>query len=284
MGIPSLIYIAGLGHSGSTLLDILLSSQPGITGLGEVDTLIHHEKRETFLKKFQKRPCTCGKLPADCPVWSAFREALLQEKNPSFGGVYKKLLEITHSVTGAKMISDSSKRLSTLKHLFGSLDEIGLDKNRLKVIHLVKDVRSFTASVLHDKKLKDSTRQSFRKWKTGNRKIESFLNKNNIAHLRVGYEELTLSTEFSMGRISEFLGFDPDQVVTELNGKNAHIAFGNHMRFSQADKIVYDYRWFNNGKIHFQYTLSPGIRHLNTKWVYGNVGGRLSQKGRFQAP
>lgn len=280
----SLVYIAGLGHSGSTLLDLLLSSQPGITGLGEIDVLINPQKRETYLKKFQKYPCTCGKLPAECPVWSTFREVLHNGEVRSFDQAYRKVLEITRNVTGAQMISDSSKRLTTLKKVYHSLDEIGIERDQFRVIHLVKDVRNFTASMLRDKKMTFTIRQAFRHWKTSNREIDTYLNTHQIPHITVGYEELALSTEFTMNRIAGFLGLNPDRIVIQLNGKNGHIAFGNQMRISQSDKIWYDYRWFSEPGIQLRYGLSLNIQQLNSKWVYGNVDKQLNQKGRFQAP
>ena len=35
----TIIYIAGIGHSGSTLLDVLLGSHPDICGVGEIGRL-----------------------------------------------------------------------------------------------------------------------------------------------------------------------------------------------------------------------------------------------------
>ena len=41
-----ILYIAGLGHSGSTILDLSLGSHPDITGLGEIYTLLDSERRK----------------------------------------------------------------------------------------------------------------------------------------------------------------------------------------------------------------------------------------------
>lgn len=281
---PTLIYIAGLGHSGSTLLDLLLSSQSGITGLGEADVLIHPRKRNTYLKKFQKNSCSCGRLLAECPVWSSFRDYLMRHPDHSFETLYRELIRITQQVSGSNIISDSSKRLDTLKKIYTSLEEIGIDKNRFRVIHLVKDVRNFTASMLRDKKMKYNVRQAFRHWKIKNQRFEKHLNQHQINHITIGYEELALSTSFVLKKIAEFVGLNPDKMTTSLAPQNSHIAFGNNMRFSQNDKIWYDYRWFSEPKIQFLYGVSYKIQHLNSKWVYGNVHSQLNQTGRFKAP
>jgi len=59
----SVLYVAGWGRSGSTLLAHLLSSVPGIVPLGEVRSLWDRGILEG-------RPCSCGQPPARCPLWS----------------------------------------------------------------------------------------------------------------------------------------------------------------------------------------------------------------------
>ena len=56
-----IVYIAGYGRSGSTLLDVLLGQSPGVVGTGEV----------TFLFRAAEHlvPCSCGEPLADCAVW-----------------------------------------------------------------------------------------------------------------------------------------------------------------------------------------------------------------------
>jgi len=51
------IYIAGLGHSGSTILDMSLGTLPGVVGLGELKTLIDNQSRERHYSSL----CSCGK-------------------------------------------------------------------------------------------------------------------------------------------------------------------------------------------------------------------------------
>ena len=55
------IYICSAGHSGSTLLDLLLGSHSQIESLGEI---IHLSKNVSLNTR-----CTCGKPVRACPVW-----------------------------------------------------------------------------------------------------------------------------------------------------------------------------------------------------------------------
>ena len=58
---PRYVYICSAGHSGSTLLDLLLGSHSKIESLGEISQLSKNLALNT--------PCTCGKPVRECPVW-----------------------------------------------------------------------------------------------------------------------------------------------------------------------------------------------------------------------
>jgi len=62
------IYIAGRGHSGSTLLTLLLGRHPGIAAVGELANLSLQCYREEGLTKWAAR-CGCGERPFNCSVW-----------------------------------------------------------------------------------------------------------------------------------------------------------------------------------------------------------------------
>jgi len=57
------LYICGAGHSGSTLLDMLLGSHSRIASLGEVINLP--------MDWATNNRCTCGAPVRDCALWSA---------------------------------------------------------------------------------------------------------------------------------------------------------------------------------------------------------------------
>lgn len=62
---PALIYILGVGRSGSTLLERLLASAPGAAGMGEAHCL--------WRLPLAELTCSCGAPGPDCGVW---REAM----------------------------------------------------------------------------------------------------------------------------------------------------------------------------------------------------------------
>ncbi len=61
IGKPRYIYICSAGHSGSTLLDLLIGSHPRIASLGEIDQLSKNLALDT--------ECSCGSRVTACAVW-----------------------------------------------------------------------------------------------------------------------------------------------------------------------------------------------------------------------
>ena len=76
---PTLIYIVCRGHSGSTMLELLLNRSPRIAAMGEVDVLplqIYRDHRTRWVGQ-----CSCLARPMDCPVWGE----VISEIQSSYG-------------------------------------------------------------------------------------------------------------------------------------------------------------------------------------------------------
>ncbi len=72
------VYIAGYGRSGSTLLERILSANPHIEGLGEVEQL-------TRMADLHNSICGCGEPLGSCPLWGPLISGL--EADFDFGDV-----------------------------------------------------------------------------------------------------------------------------------------------------------------------------------------------------
>jgi hypothetical protein len=83
---PTVLYIAGSGRSGSTLLERALGEIPGFVNVGELIDLY----RRTAA---QGERCGCGQAFADCPFWSGVG-------NRDFGGWADEQLAAVHSLQG----------------------------------------------------------------------------------------------------------------------------------------------------------------------------------------
>jgi hypothetical protein len=71
------LYICGAGHSGSTLLDMLLGSHSRIASLGEIINLP--------MDLTTNSTCTCGQKVRDCDLWSAVVRELEQMQGLDLG-------------------------------------------------------------------------------------------------------------------------------------------------------------------------------------------------------
>ena len=71
-----LVLIRGLGHSGTTILDLALGAHPKVVGVGEAARILSRPKLgeehrgPAMLRgshRYERR-CTCGAIAAACPV------------------------------------------------------------------------------------------------------------------------------------------------------------------------------------------------------------------------
>ena len=66
---PTMVYIVGRGHSGSTMLELLLNRSRNIAAMGEIDMLalqIYRDNKTRWVGR-----CSCGSRPFDCKYWRA---------------------------------------------------------------------------------------------------------------------------------------------------------------------------------------------------------------------
>ena len=79
MNEPTVVYIVGRGHSGSTMLELLLNRSINVAAMGEIDQLglqIYRDHRTRWTGM-----CSCGQRPFECEVW---KQVIAAVKN-SFG-------------------------------------------------------------------------------------------------------------------------------------------------------------------------------------------------------
>lgn len=81
-----IVHIIGSGHSGSTLLDMMLGGHSQISALGEAYFL-----QFNILNRRKLDVCTCGNHPLECPFWlkveTAAQEALETDTSPALASL-----------------------------------------------------------------------------------------------------------------------------------------------------------------------------------------------------
>ena len=269
-----IVFIAGLEHSGTTLLDFIVGAGREAVALGEVSSFINSEARASFLSRFavfdDAHLCSCGKRHQDCNVWSPVVQYISENPSSDLVMRYKKVIESVERNFGNDIVlSDSSKSISALSTALEAVKERpGTD---VRVLFAIKDVRSFVTSITQARKLGLRGQFScFRWWRGGNMQILSFLKHSGVSYRVVLYEALCLRTRSTVESIYKFLGITSESHVealrTKLRHERSHICMGNaDMVFRNSDEIRYDCRWFNKLSINLLYGTVPLARQMNER-------------------
>ncbi|MEV0380640.1 sulfotransferase [Nonomuraea sp. NPDC050643] len=246
------IYLGGLGRSGTTLLERLLGELPGVVALGEV---VHLWERGILAEEL----CGCGVAFPSCSFWRQVGER-------AFGGWTRGLAErvlalrqridrtrriarIDHpdlaeyarayrrlyDAAGAPVVIDSSKHASLAWCLVAS----GMD---VRVVHVVRDPRavahSWARTVRRPEDGRPMTRWSPARtaihWSAQNAALE-MLPGRGARVTRVRYEDLLAAPGATLTSLLARLGM-PAPELPFLEGRTAwlgpsHTASGNPMRF-----------------------------------------------------
>ncbi len=169
MNSPRVVFLGGLGRSGTTLVERLLAALPGVCAVGEV---VHLWQRGLV----DGERCGCGEPFGDCPFWEqvgavafggwghvdprrvlALKQAIdrtrfvptlagpllpggLRRRLDEYVALYAGIYAAVARITGASVLIDSSKHASLAFCLRWSRD---ID---LRVVHVVRDARAVAYS------------------------------------------------------------------------------------------------------------------------------------------
>jgi len=272
------VYIAGYGRSGSTLLERVLSSHPGVFGLGE---LVNLPRMVNCTLGY----CSCGEPVQGCPFWqgvltevpiSDFGRLLrLQRRLESFpmgflstimGRVlrreYQKRVRelfsaIVHAAPpGTQYLVDSSK--TTWKNALRPITLARIAGLDVVVLHLVRDGRGCIWSNLKgsnrrleagvNARIRFATLRTAISWFLAN--FAALLCKwvlQKKRYLLIQYEDFVEETTETLSRIGEFLGVDftpqSDALVRGESIPIAHQIAGNRMRSRRKIVLKMDAEW-----------------------------------------
>lgn len=266
-----LVYIAGLEHSGTTLLGQLLAAHPAALGLGEIASFFSPEHMRRYLERWGHcddcRRCSCGRDWDECDFWGpigglsgARSDAPLVEK-------YERLIaSVRARLPQVRMIVDSSKSAETLAALLGHREQIGLRREDIVVVHAVKDVRGFAASVARKAGAGAgllSDLRTFNWWLGVNRRIREMASAEGGVSTLALYERVCANPREAVRGIFALCGESAPDEVTVAHHRS-HIAMGNRNFLERnRDAVSYDSRWFTDDTILLAYLVHRRARRFN---------------------
>lgn len=255
----TVLYVAGMPRSGSTLLELMLGQLVGHCDVGELFYL-WNEGVEHNLR------CACGNHFDKCPFWlevgqkayggwsnvDATEVRRLQRRvdytsrlplilqpglNPRFARDLERYVELlaplyraVAEVAGAKVVVDSTKRPS-LAYILARMPEIDL-----RMVHVLRDPRGVAYSWSKVVELPEGTstmgrmhqrsaRLTARRWVTVNAMIAA-LARRGTPRVTVRYEDLVRDPRGELGRIA--------QLTADVTGVTDPLEFIRGDEFDQA--------------------------------------------------
>ncbi len=244
------VYLGGLGRSGTTLIERLLAELPGVCSVGEV---VHMWQRGVA----ENERCGCGETFAGCGFWSRVGDAAFGGwANVSVGrvaalrgsvdrtryiprlaraalaaqaardldeytGYYLRVYRAIADVAGCGTVIDSSKHAS-LAFCLSRRPEIDL-----RVIHVVRDSRAVAHSWASRVARPDSAAETYMttytparaagQWNAENGALQ-VLARRGATVLRVRYEDVVRAPVDAVRRMAAFAGLPADVDLGFLGG------------------------------------------------------------------
>jgi len=240
---PRVLYITSRGHSGSTLLSLLVSGHSQVVSAGELKMLSNPDP--------QRRLCSCHRqVPSQCPFWGAVEQRVKDSVGCSLDQLQlvdggddatflrhnEALFTAIAQVSGSVLIVDSSKSLPRLSRLL--LAEAQGAGFELHPVHLH---RGPFGSMNSARKRGDALRQA-----AYNYTRLFFLTRERlrgVRALRVYYERLAADPRSEMARVMAWLNLPLEEGQFQWRDGIRRDIHGNDMRFGSSDQIRLDQSW-----------------------------------------
>jgi hypothetical protein len=273
------VYVAGSGHTGSTLLALLLDSHPEIACVGETSV-----KPKIRRKGGQARQrCSCGAKVGDCAFWTRVFEHVRADGH-DFGAeswsndyrfehpIAQRLLSRACSSGGGRdlvrwaagalpfyrdrianidavnrsfiravlKISGAQVFADTSKRVPRLLHLMRLPDLDVKIVLLVRDVRGYAASA---KRRGEAVLDAARTWHRHQiifSDLAATLPEERLH--RVRYEDLCAHPNETLNGLWRFCGVEPFDAPTAITAAEHHV-LGNSMRMAGQIRIRLDQSW-----------------------------------------
>lgn len=299
------LYIAGYGRSGSTVLDVLLGNHPAMVSIGEATYLLDDWSDP-------ERVCACGTPYPHCPFWGELFDDAPFARNPDalasavrevehrrrglptlFGrpaqraryrAIARHVLQHARRASGKPIVVDSSKSARDAAWRGLALAEAaGQD---VYVLHLVRSGRATVASAVrtgrnwalegHVENPPLLGARTAVGWTLANALV-SALGRFRLAperYLRLRFEDLRAHPHRAIAHIGRFVGVDTEALAQRVAAGEAfevgHNVGGNRLRKKEAVRLRQRDRAGSNGG-------DERVLTRRQRLVFGAVGGWLQR-------
>ena len=266
------IYVTGVGRSGSTILDILLGNHPAIESVGELINV----NRSGWMKN---EYCSCHAQASDCPFWSQVRQrweqatgltdlqeyltlqnrfefrlykpAQIRKEAQASPEAWARFLDLTQAlyqaiseVSGKRILVDSSKS-RTRGFILACLPALDV-----RYVHLVRDTRDIINSLRkgHEADPKAGVQHALRAlpgWRTSLSWVLTNLQAHHLIrhfaagkHCLIRYEDMLENPAMVLQAIAELAEVDLGGIIDAANNETplqvGHTVAGNRLRMKDT--------------------------------------------------
>jgi hypothetical protein len=301
------LYIAGYGRCGSTVLATVLGNHPQMVSVGEVSYLY-----EDWANPL--RPCSCEDCYADCEFWRGVvpdgssvegtqrlvraveRASFLPhiwvgrvsgKAREEYRAAQERVFEHALARSGAAIVVDSSKSARFTVGRSVALQQVA--GNEVYLLHLVRDgwatleSRVITGSNWalegHARKPRLPALRAVLGWVWSNCFASIVLRRvfGHRRYLLLRYEDFLADPAASLRRIGDFVGMETGMLIERVERGEAfdvgHMVGGNRVRFQKAITLR------REGKGRVQQRLTRRQRLL-----FSALGGWLNRRYGYPAP
>jgi hypothetical protein len=261
-----LVYIGGYGHSGSTLLEYLLTGCTELVACGEVASVVRD--------RLKKQQCTCGRRSQACPIWSQ----VLSADAPLSGKTHEALtLALLARVRKRyDLMVDSTK--TALGHALAPFRLRRALGDDFLLVHLVRDPRAVAWSAIKKTERRNMTvnrplycARVALAWSAANLACEMFGLLHPKRYLRLRYEDFVAAPRGTVQQILQRVSPGAKWHAETLGvTDNRHQLYGNRMRgrpLALAD-VKEDRAWEAEMPVSYRRLVSPLSALLRLRYGY----------------